>query len=40
MQHIKVENKIYRGRLGGQALKVKSTMVDLKFMPWKLNLLS
>jgi len=38
MRHKKVENQIYRGKWGIQALKFKSTAVDWKFMPWKLNL--
>jgi len=39
MQHKKVGNQIYRGRLGVRVLKIKSTVVDWKFMHWKLNLL-
>jgi len=33
MQHKKARNQIYHDRLGVQALKFKSTMVDWKFMP-------
>ena len=40
MQYIKVGNQIYHGRLGVQALKFKSTLVDWKFILWKLDLLS
>jgi len=38
MRHKRVGNQFYRGRLGSHAMKIESTVVDWKFMLWKLNL--